>query len=102
MSKLTSYVHVQDDQGANHVFGPDDSVPGWAKKKITNPKAWDKAPAKSEEPDPNAAPPRAGAGSGKEAWVAFAAKHDVQLSDDATREDYIAELERRGVIEPKE
>lgn len=38
--KLASHVHVVDDQGAAHVFGPDDEVPGWAQEKITNESAW--------------------------------------------------------------
>jgi hypothetical protein len=38
--KLASYVHVHDDGGKTHVFGPDDKVPDWAAAKITNTRAW--------------------------------------------------------------
>lgn len=41
MPKLRSYVHVTDDKGYSHVFGPDSDVPDWAVKKIVNPKAWE-------------------------------------------------------------
>jgi hypothetical protein len=103
MARLKTFVHVTDKQGASHVFGPSDDVPDWAAERITNPKAWDgEAPAKAADVDPNTPPPRAGKGSSKEAWAKFAAAHDVKLENDATREDYITELERRGVIESEE
>lgn len=38
--RLVYSVHVVDDQGETHVFGPDSDVPGWAVKAITNPSAW--------------------------------------------------------------
>lgn len=38
---LRTYVHVRDEAGEPHVFGPEDDLPGWAKDAITNPKAWD-------------------------------------------------------------
>ncbi|MGW1553918.1 hypothetical protein [Streptomyces sp. NPDC002346] len=44
MAKLRTYVHVKDDKGLTHVFGPDDVVPDWAEAIITNPKAWAEAP----------------------------------------------------------
>lgn len=105
MAKLSTYVHVEDDQGQSHVFGPGDDVPDWAAKKITNPDAWDEAPSGHRSPGRESdasEPPRAGKGSSKDDWQQFAASHGVELGDDAGRDDYIAELERRGVIEPKE
>lgn len=50
--KLATYVHVADEHDAMHVFGPDDTVPDWAAKKIVNPKAWQggKAPTSAEDP----------------------------------------------------
>jgi hypothetical protein len=39
-SKLQYHVHVEDEHGEVHVFGPEDDVPGWARKKITNRSAW--------------------------------------------------------------
>ncbi|MEV0247962.1 hypothetical protein AB0H76_15320 [Nocardia sp. NPDC050712] len=38
--KLATYVHVPDADGEYHVFGPDDDVPAWAVKAITNPGVW--------------------------------------------------------------
>jgi len=49
MSTLVTTVHVADKNGDNHIFGPGDNVPKWAKEKITNPKAW------AEETDEDAA-----------------------------------------------
>jgi hypothetical protein len=44
MSKLNTYVHVHDKDGISHAFGPDDTVPEWAEKAITNPDVWAEAP----------------------------------------------------------
>ena len=38
--KLVTTVHVMDEDGLMHVFGPDDTIPAWARKAIVNPKAW--------------------------------------------------------------
>lgn len=43
-AKLAGFVHVEDADGAPHVFGPTDEVPAWAQKAITNPAAWAVAP----------------------------------------------------------
>lgn len=40
VKKLTGYVYVSDDKGVRHHFGPDDTLPAWARKAITNPKAY--------------------------------------------------------------
>ncbi|MEU1254778.1 hypothetical protein ABZ445_16010 [Streptomyces chartreusis] len=73
MATLTTHVHVTDDKGASHVFGPADEVPKWAQERITNPKAWAEAPSveRLTEPAPaakapvkRAAPRRRAAGSG--------------------------------------
>jgi hypothetical protein len=37
--RLRTFVHVHHDGGPT-VFGPDDEVPAWAEKLITNPDAW--------------------------------------------------------------
>jgi hypothetical protein len=106
--KLATYVHVADKDGAMHVFGPNDKVPGWAERQITNPKAWadGKSPA-TEDPATEMerlrarlaeleatgggtkAPPKAGPGSGKEAWAAYAAEHQVDVPEGATREQIL-------------
>lgn len=38
--QLAYYVHLEDEDGTPFVFGPEDTLPAWAKKKITNPSAW--------------------------------------------------------------
>jgi hypothetical protein len=102
MARLATHVHVQDDQGQNHVFGPGDDVPDWAAKAITNPNAWADKPAK-QEPNggqaPAGEPPRGGAGSGRDAWAAYAAEKGVTVPDDASRDDIIAALVEAGVVE---
>lgn len=61
MATLANTVHVTDEAGVNHVFGPADEVPTWAQALITNPKAWAEAPAlnvsRSSEPTPTPKPP---------------------------------------------
>ena len=49
MSKLNTYVHVHDKDGISHAFGPDDTVPAWAEKAITNPDVWAEAPTGADE-----------------------------------------------------
>lgn len=44
MATLATPVHVTDDEGIAHVFGPADEVPEWVQARITNPKAWAEAP----------------------------------------------------------
>lgn len=39
--RLTTFVHVHDDEGVSHAFGPDSTVPAWAAKKITNKAVWE-------------------------------------------------------------
>lgn len=46
--KLNANVHVVDDNGQSHTFGPDDTVPAWAKKKIDNESVWD---GEDDEPE---------------------------------------------------
>lgn len=113
--KLATYVHVYDDHGAVTVFGPNDDVPAWAQKKITNPDVWadsddepDSAPAdpgnsggigdgEGAGDSDGQVPPRGGAGSGAEAWRAYAAAKGVEVAADAGRDDVIAALEEAGV-----
>jgi hypothetical protein len=59
MRKLNTTVHaVEVDEkgqqtGQQGVFGPDDDLPGWARKAITNPDVWegsdDEPPAGGED-----------------------------------------------------
>lgn len=52
MATLNTVVHVTDEAGESHVFGPADEVPEWAQARITNPKAWDAAPSVSRLTEP--------------------------------------------------
>ncbi|QSE94192.1 hypothetical protein JWS13_39135 [Rhodococcus pseudokoreensis] len=42
--RLSAVVHVLDEVGTYHQFGPTDVVPDWAAAKITNPAAWAEDP----------------------------------------------------------
>lgn len=63
MARLATYVHVKDDKGQDHAFGPADDVPEWAQALITNPKAWAEAPTDERlaVPAPAPAPKKAAA-----------------------------------------
>lgn len=105
MSKLITTVHVRDADGVVSVFGPGDTIPAWAAKQITNPKAWDTAPnAAADDLSGGAAgavevpvPAKGGKGSGLPKWQAYAKFKGYEFDDDATREDIIAALEADGV-----
>lgn len=75
-SKLAAFVHVHDENGETHVFGPEDSVPGWARKAITNPAAW----AAGDDEDGDAAPSRPAKNAGKDKWAAYAQSIGVDLT----------------------
>lgn len=105
MKTLNTYVHVigvdDDGQHQSKVFGPEDSLPDWARKAIDNPKVWDgeddAAPA-AKSADPVKQPPRKGPGSGGPAWIEFAASKGVTESFDS-KEALIAELEKRDLLD---
>ncbi|OUD02565.1 hypothetical protein [Streptomyces swartbergensis] len=110
--QLVAYVHVRDVGGRTVAYGPGEDVPAWARKQITNPKAWGEgeaaATSSAEAPPPAGtgddleAPPRAGKGSGVDAWRAFAERKGVDVDQDATREQIIAACEAAGVVEREE
>lgn len=83
---LVGTVHVQDENGNDHAFGPDDEVPAWAAEKITNPGAWD-GPA--EELEPAGPKPPAG-NAGDEKWRAYAVALGVPEAE-------VAKLDRDAV-----
>jgi hypothetical protein len=72
MATLNGFVHVTDETGTAHVFGPADEVPEWAQALVTNPKAWAEPPSVKrltedelapKAPAKRAAPRRKAAGS---------------------------------------
>jgi hypothetical protein len=95
MARLTSYVHVPVDDGGYAVYGPDDDVPA-EHAKLIGPHAWEGA----DGADVDGVPARAGKGSGRDVWAAFAAEHGVDVSDEDSRDDLIAKCEQAGVVEP--
>lgn len=92
---FASFVHVMGDDGQYHIFGPDDDIPKWAADAVGD-HVW--ADDESDQ-DGGGEPPRSGPGSGKTAWAAFAADHDVEVSDDDSRDDIVAKLADAGVVE---
>lgn len=54
MGSLRFHVHVVDDAGVGHWFGPGDEVPEWASSQIVNEGAW----AEDSESDDEATPKR--------------------------------------------
>jgi len=87
MSKLNTYVHVHDKDGISHAFGPDDTVPEWAEKAITNPDVWAEAPESDELPE----------GDVTDKWTvkqlqAYAKSEDIDLGDAKTKAEILAVL----------
>lgn len=103
MKKLSTFVHVTDGDGQSHQFGPDDTVPGWAAKRITNPLAWSGEDGTSEpEEGPSEEgtvpiPPRDGPKATAEAWAAYAKAKGFEIEGDATRKEIIEALEADGI-----
>ena len=59
-ARLSTFVHVLDEHGASHRFGPGDDIPGWAVEQITNPHVWAVLPEPvvvSEVPESPEVPP---------------------------------------------
>lgn len=117
MTKLNAIVHLLDESGGRHRFGPGDELPDWAAEKITNPKAWAGGvlPSVSTEPagagwtdpagkvwpipataeTPASIPARSGTGSGLAEWAAYAQANNVDPS--GTRTEVIARLDAAGI-----
>lgn len=103
MAKLNTYVHVHDKDGISHAFGPDDTVPEWAAKAITNPDVWAEAPAEEESDESEG-----GDGSESETveipegditeeWTvkqlrAYAKAEDIDLGGATTKKDILSAL----------
>lgn len=113
--RLRGYVHVTDDDGHSHVYGPSTEVPEWAARKITNRRAWatqptipapttgtgqdvdasgqdDAPPAGGEVP---ARPPKSGKGAGRPEWAAYATARGVTVEDDDDRAAIQSKVEKR-------
>ncbi|WP_280389307.1 Ish1 domain-containing protein [Nocardia wallacei] len=89
MARLRTFVHVHGEDGP-HVFGPDDNVPAWAVKAITNPGVW------AEEPEA-ATSTEAPAGDPSESWTvaelkAYADEHGIDLGEATKKADILAAI----------
>jgi hypothetical protein len=98
--RLIAYVHIDGE-----TYGPDDKVPADVAARI-GAHAWQQDTDDSHLPDDDGAttspPPRSGRGSGRDAWAAYASTNGVDVDEEQTREQIIAGLEERGVIEREE
>lgn len=101
--KLSTFVHVADDSGVMHAFGPSDEMPGWAEAVITNPDVWEVAEPSAAPAGPDGderqdgPPPKSGPGSGAPRWRDYAASRQVEVPADASREAVIAALDEAQV-----
>lgn len=121
MSKtLATAVHLTDDSGIVHSFLTGTTPPKWARKQITNPKAW----VESDETDEDEvadgsgdeSPDESGEGAGEsedapaggeveiprkngstDAWRAYADSKGFETDEDITRGEIIAALEAAGI-----
>lgn len=102
MRRLAVNVVVRDPQTLGPVvFAAGDEVPAWAENLITNPDVW-AAPHSGPDVGPDDEPPRAGRGSGRDAWETYADSRGIEVTDDMGRDDIITALEGHGVIERQE
>ena len=91
MAKLNTYVHVHDEDGISHAFGPDDTVPEWAEKAITNPSVWAEAPESEEDGDDFPE------GDVTDKWTvnqlnAYAKSENIDLGDAKSKAEILAKL----------
>ncbi|MFD9212088.1 hypothetical protein ACFVY9_03010 [Streptomyces sp. NPDC059544] len=115
--RLNAFVTVDGEW-----YGPDSEVPAEVASRI-GAHAWEDGDQGDGEPaevgfdDPSAqqsptptgaggssgeAPPRAGRGSGIEAWRTFAEQNGVGTDSDMTRDEIIAACEAAGVVDREE
>ncbi|AYN57864.1 hypothetical protein PP640_gp09 [Arthrobacter phage Faja] len=110
MSKLNTYVHVHDKDGISHAFGPEDPVPAWAEKAITNPDVWAEAPAAEETAESEGGDPEGANSEGSEPeaveipegditedWTvkqlkAYAKAENIDLGDAKNKAEILAKL----------
>lgn len=96
--RLRTHVHVFDERGESHAFGPDDKVPAWAAKQMGD-HCWEdeQEPEEVGEQPDVPVPAKNGAGSTADAWAIYAQANGVEVELDAKRDDIIAACEAAGV-----
>lgn len=112
MSTLNTTVALVDDEGNSHYFGPGDSVPKWARKRITNPDVWADSPSDDNDADDAPTetvwvetpeqlvmeiPPKAGPGSSAKAWAAYALTKGFESAEDAKASEIREALAEAGI-----
>lgn len=79
------------------LYGPaGESPPKDVAERITNPKAWAGTVDADDDSGEAGIPPKGGAGSGKDAWKAYADSLGVAVDDEASRDDIVAAIEAAG------
>jgi hypothetical protein len=91
MARKLAYTVGLFVDGETKFYGPDDEVPPEIAKQIGE-HAWEPEESKTDGP-----PAKAGKGSSKEAWVAYAEASGVAVPDGASREEIVAALDDAGV-----
>ncbi len=121
---FNSFVHITDEAGIHHAFGPGDPIPAWARPLVgehvittgfvPEPDHTDSIgdliaqsrgfTAFADQDDdlgvvePPAPPPTSGPGSNRAAWAAFAQSVGQATTTDMSRQDIIDALVRNGHI----
>ena len=86
-------VHVHGDDGTVTVYSAGDEIPAEHVALISNPNVWGVDDVEAPPAAGPVAPPRAGKGSGLDAWVAYAEALGLDVDPDATRDDIIAAVD---------
>lgn len=94
--KLAFHVHVQDENGDVKVFGPDDTVPAWAAKKITNSSAWASSDAQAEGAVEGSEDPEDSGPKPYSEWLKADLEAEVASRNEGRDEDDAIEVEGSG------
>lgn len=88
MAVLAANVAMRNPEtGAVEVFVSGAVPPDWVAEAISNPDLW------QADEDTSEAPPKAGKGSGRQAWVAYAEAQGLGVDEDMSRDDIIERIE---------
>ena len=71
-------------------WAPGEVPPPEVARRITNPAAWSGTEESAPKESSVAEPPESGPGSGRDAWRAHADLLDVEVPEDATRDEIVA------------
>lgn len=90
--RINAHVFLRDASGVVHSFGPDQDIPKWAAKEITNKDLIVDNDKDDEPADPSVKPPTSGRGSGIDAWKAYATHIGAEFDDTVSSRDEIIAL----------